>query len=95
MIYHISFSSEALATLLRTLIWPVIVMDAHVYCQIVSIVELFPTVRLWTKYILSRKVVRHVSLHVLLLPKRLRAARVAALERFYDDWLSIGVFKTL
>ena len=95
MINHISFGPEALATLLRALIGPRVIMNPHMNVQNVAIVEPFAARLDWADNILSRVVVRHMGFHVLELLKCLCAARIGAFEWLYRGWLAICALEEL
>ena len=60
-----------------------------------AIIELFFTCFDWAENVLPSKVVSHVGLHVLLLPKLFRAARVRAFEELSGDWLPVSSLEQL
>ena len=95
MINHISFGPEALATLLRALIGPLVIMNPHMNVQNVAIVEPFATGLDWADNVLSSVVVRHMGFHVLELLKCLCTARIGALELLDRGWLAICALEEL
>ena len=95
MINHIAFGPEALATLLRALKRPLVIMNPHMNVQNVTIVEPFATGLDWADNVLSCVVVRHVSFHVLQLLECLSATGIVALEELDRGWLAICALEEL
>lgn len=95
MVYHVALGTEAFTTLLGALERTRIVVHPHVDRQIMMIVELFFTSRNGAENVLSRQMVCHVGLHILLLPEFFCAIFVRASKQLCRSWLAICTFKQL
>jgi hypothetical protein len=84
VVHHVTFGAEALAAFLGAVEWPVIIVYAHMYRQIVPVVEGLLAVWLRADKIGPRLMVCKVCLEILTGLELLRASPKSAFEDLGD-----------
>lgn len=78
MVHHVSFGAEGLAAVLRALKWSEVVVNPHVYRQIVAIIEGLATGLNGTDEFCPALVIGQMSFQELLISKLFLAPRIVA-----------------